>query len=103
MPDPLTFSRIIGLLVIAYLSGLLIVAHRLKSSHRELWESLGSFSFLNWGILNGMRLFCFVFLSGEHRRLGDSYLSNLVYSLRFLVLLMIAMIAVWTAYYGGHR
>ncbi len=94
MPEPATFSRIIGVLVIVYLAGLLVVAQRLKGSHRELWSSLGSFSLLNWGVLNGMRLFRFVFLSGDHRRLGDRSLSASICGMRALILLITGMISV---------
>ena len=61
MPDSQTFSRDIGALIIVYLAGLLLVARRLKQSHKEAWLSLGSPSLLNWGISNSFRLGNFTF------------------------------------------
>ncbi len=90
-----TLSQIIGVLIIAYLAGLLIIGMRLQKHHAEVWRSLGSFSFSNWSILSSLKILSFALFSGEHRRLNDRTLTLEVYALRLIVLVIIGSIGLW--------
>ncbi|MGA9795959.1 MAG: hypothetical protein WBQ17_10550 [Rhizomicrobium sp.] len=99
MPAAHLFSQAIGLMVILYLAGLLIIARRLKSNHTDVWQGLGSPSLLNWSISNSFRLGGFVFFRRTYRSLSDATLSGLIWAVRALVLVIIAAIVVWVIHY----
>jgi hypothetical protein len=99
MPDAHTFSQGIGLLVILYLAGLLVIAHRLKTAHNPVWVGLGSPSLLHWSISNSFQLGAFVFVRSAYRRLADRTLGCMVWTERSLFLLTVAAIAFWKFHY----
>ena len=99
MLDTHTFSQGIGLLVILYLVGLLVIAHRLKTAHNPVWVGLGSPSLLHWSISNSFQLGAFVFLRKGYRRLDDPTLELMVWSERGILLLTVAAILFWKIHY----
>jgi hypothetical protein len=100
MSDMQEFSQVIGLLVVLYLAGLLIIARRLRTAHGAEWIDLGSPSLLNWSISNSFRLGAFVFFRSKYRRLGDPMLGWLVWIERAVALLVIALIVFWKLHFG---
>ncbi|MGB8366591.1 MAG: hypothetical protein ACLQUZ_13995 [Rhizomicrobium sp.] len=101
MPHAYTFSQAIGLLIVLYLAGLLIIAQRLKKFHTGVWQSLGNPSLLNWSISNSFRLGAFVFFRSGYRTLDDTALARLIWAIRVLVLVIFAAIGIWLAHYHG--
>ena len=94
------FSQMIGLFVIVYLVGLLIIAGRLRSAHEAVWANLGNPSVLNWSISNSFRLAAFVFFRNSFRQLADPMLGKLVWAERALLLALIGMTIFWKVHYG---
>ena len=95
--DP-TASQGFVALVILYLAGLLVIAHRLKTNHNAVWVGLGRPSFLNWSISNSLALGGYIFFRNAFRQLDDRTLGRMIWAERaILVLTIISAIMAWLA------
>jgi hypothetical protein len=100
MPTTQTFSTLVGILVIVYLAGALLIAKYLEKQHTQVWDKLGRPSLLNWGIANSARLGWTVLLGSSLVRLRDRKLSALVWTERALFVVCIAGM-IWVAHLRG--
>ena len=74
---------------------LLLVISRLRQAHVQAWEQMGKPALFNFwgGYASRWSLFRFLF-SEEHRALGDGGLSALVWAMRVLIVLAVAIVVV---------
>ena len=72
--------------VIIYNGLVLYLLRYLKNTYNPLWLELGSPSFLNNSILNGIRVLGFLF-GNRYKSLNDPKLANLIWIIRGLFLI----------------
>ena len=103
MPKAQTFSTCIGVLIIFYIGGALLIAKYLEKRHSQLWEKIGRPSLLNWGIANSARLAWTMLFGTSIFRLKDKRLDAFVWTERALFAVILALITVWVVHYhNGH-
>jgi hypothetical protein len=76
--------------IVIYMTSILYLCSYLKRVHPDTWLKLGSPSFLNNSVLNGCRTTRFIFVS-EYRSLSDPRLTRMIWSIRSLFALIIAL------------
>jgi cytochrome c biogenesis protein CcdA len=95
-------NDIIFPLIVVYLASILLFSAYLKNHHNAVWQSLGSFGFLNWGIGNSLRIAGYVLFRGAHRELKDRDASRYVVGIRLLVFGIIAPLIVLLVWFRTH-
>jgi ABC-type dipeptide/oligopeptide/nickel transport system permease subunit len=84
------FIWVIFAVVIIYLATFIYLWAYLKRAHYDTWVQLGSPSFLNNSPLNSIRSLKYLF-GGTYKVLGDRYLTRLIWSIRALFFLCLAL------------
>jgi|SRR5882672_3489785 len=75
--------------VIVYLASIFCFSAYLRKHHNEVWQSLGSFSFSNWGIGNANRMGSYVMFRGAYRKLNDKMASRYILVIRALMIVVL--------------
>lgn len=101
MPEPY-HSLVMMLLVLGFAYVSFALFSRLRDHHATTWRELGEPQVWRFASNSRLKTAQFVYLSGQHRKLGDPVLTRYVYSMRAIFVLFatgaILKMAGWTLF-----
>lgn len=82
--------------VVVYISSNFFFSAYLKKHHNEVWQSLGSLSFSNWGVRNANRFGGYLLFRSAYKELKDSKATRYVMVIRLLVIVAFTPVTLFT-------